>query len=67
MFILSRKHFEAKQHWKPQKLKGTTQKIDFEWKTHWSQTKENGYFDQKALRSQTTLGIITSEGNHPKC
>ena len=39
ILILSRKHFEAKQQKELWKVKGTTQNIDFEWKTHWSQIK----------------------------
>ena len=31
-------YFEAKQHWESQKRGRESPKIDFEWKTLWSQT-----------------------------
>ena len=83
MFILSRKHLGATQHWEPLQVKGTIQNVDFEWKTYSSQTTQgikqhkepckvkgttqNIDFEWKTHWNQTTLGAIKSEGNHPKC
>ena len=80
MMILSRKHFGTKQHWEPLKVKGSTQTVDFEWKTHWSQTTletiekikgttQNVDFEQEAVlpnpRFRCPIGLLLTSTPRP--